>query len=543
MTIPFTEQASAIADPAHQPDSSTFTGTEFATIQQGGSIFKTTLTKVAQWVLQTYQGFTQSGAGAVSRPVQDKLRESISVSDFGAKGDGATLDDAAFSAFELLYIGRIVDLRGLTYAVTAAPTKNAYHNGVFKVSGNTLQAALFSTFASSKSKFHAYGGQLRALHKALCNPLEQQTTIGFFGDSITWGLSLPENAASTPRSGTLADPRDNFASASWVNQLKRFIGSRYFDGAAPVLSNWSYSTAGQSTATYSRTERLYTNLPPFTINLGSATNQDSKTAGALLGYRNQLGINPTGSTAEVSFTFTGTSFNLVYTSITAASDADYELFVDGVSQGTFSTYTTPSAFTQRRTHTFGYVRNKIIKIAARYPAAGSGVAYLNLEAIEIIKQCSIVNQGVIGTDAYAYQTYNFGAQGPTSMTPDLNYVFLQLGTNDRLNTMGNYNQPLGINSYKKNMNALLAKIAPTAAVVLMNAGPAANESPATYAFDMQDVRNMVGQLGSDNAMDVVDNYTIFAGIDLSTCLADGLHPNLLGHAMVAQNIINALESA
>lgn len=43
-------------------------------------------------------GFIQAGTGSVLRSIQDKLRESVSVKDFGAVGDGVTNDTAAFLA-------------------------------------------------------------------------------------------------------------------------------------------------------------------------------------------------------------------------------------------------------------------------------------------------------------------------------------------------------------------------------------------------------------------------------------------------------------
>lgn len=43
-------------------------------------------------------GFTQTGAGAVQRQVEGKLKDTISVKDFGAVGDGSTNDTAAVQA-------------------------------------------------------------------------------------------------------------------------------------------------------------------------------------------------------------------------------------------------------------------------------------------------------------------------------------------------------------------------------------------------------------------------------------------------------------
>jgi hypothetical protein len=46
-------------------------------------------------IIKQNGSFTQSGVGAVTRVLQDKMRESVSVLDFGAVGDGVTDDTAA----------------------------------------------------------------------------------------------------------------------------------------------------------------------------------------------------------------------------------------------------------------------------------------------------------------------------------------------------------------------------------------------------------------------------------------------------------------
>ena len=66
-------------------------------------------------------GFIQSGTGAVARTVQDKARESVSVLDFGAVGDGVTDDTAALVFAKLASdAGTMVTFPKGTY-LTSAP--------------------------------------------------------------------------------------------------------------------------------------------------------------------------------------------------------------------------------------------------------------------------------------------------------------------------------------------------------------------------------------------------------------------------------------
>ena len=61
--------------------------------------------------------FTQSGSGAVQRTVQSRLRDVISVKDFGAVGDGSTDDTTAF--VNALASGNTVRVPNGTYKITS----------------------------------------------------------------------------------------------------------------------------------------------------------------------------------------------------------------------------------------------------------------------------------------------------------------------------------------------------------------------------------------------------------------------------------------
>jgi len=475
-------------------------------------------------------------------------------SPYLAKGDGVTNDTAAFTAFEAVIKGRQVDLGGSKYLVDKIPTKNIYTNGSFKVGAFTRQASLFNSFVSQPPYVHRFGGQLSKLKASLGNPLEQITSIVFIGDSITWGSGNgTEQGPTEPRDRTLSDPRDWFGTGSYVNVFKRYIGERYAFGADPVLSNWPASPSGESTVEYTVPVTLFPRGGAFTLTTvgPSMSSTVALTAGgAVTGAQYQLadGNNLGTSSHTISFRFTGTGFTLSFGVV--GDSLDYELIVDGVSQGVFTTSEGEDGLTygndRRRAHTFGYIRDKVVELRTKRRASQStGSKVFRPEAILINKKIRITNQGINGASSRTYRSYNLPPTGAgfgdgVAVGTQDNYVFCQIGTNDRIRSV---QFASGVNEYAYNLGLLVDVLQPMADVILMCANPAADESPETFSFTMQDVRGTIYRAAQSRKLDMIDNYTALSAVDINVLANDGLHPNSLGYSLMARNIVNSLESA
>lgn len=75
-------------------------------------------------------GYLPAGTGAVPTTVQGKLRESVSVKDFGATGDGVTNDHAAFAAAiaAVASTGQAIYVPAGTYVISSALTSTGHLN-------------------------------------------------------------------------------------------------------------------------------------------------------------------------------------------------------------------------------------------------------------------------------------------------------------------------------------------------------------------------------------------------------------------------------
>lgn len=251
------------------------------------------------------------------------------------------------------------------------------------------------------------------LKAALADPNRSMTGIGFLGDSITWGTGTRQSPNPDPRNGTLTDPRDNYLSQSFVNNVKRYIGEKYMPGASVKLSNWRTSPSGESIVE-----------------------------------------------------FTGSN-------------------------------------------------GKAVRIS---------------------------NQGINGASTTSYLARNLIASKDDSFAilPDDKFVFVQLGTNDRIIDRRN---PKGVSELASNLENIVSSVSERADVILMCANPSTAESSGKYLFDMKAVRNAVSLAAKNCGVDFIDNYALFDERDLKAYMNDGNHPNIKGHSAIAAHIISALEMA
>lgn len=103
-------------------------------------------------------GVKQPFPSTISKTQHTFNAETLRATDWGAAGDGVTLDDAAFQAIEADVSGRFIDLCGLTYRVTTAFIGNKYCNGLFKrADGQTIPALYHPVSVRSGRYIQAIG--------------------------------------------------------------------------------------------------------------------------------------------------------------------------------------------------------------------------------------------------------------------------------------------------------------------------------------------------------------------------------------------------
>ena len=90
------------------------TGAEIVPVVQSSATVQTSVNSLGSGI-----GYTPAGTGAVATTVQTKLREWVSVKDFGAVGNGIADDTSAIQAAAIAATGKILYVPQGTYMVTS----------------------------------------------------------------------------------------------------------------------------------------------------------------------------------------------------------------------------------------------------------------------------------------------------------------------------------------------------------------------------------------------------------------------------------------
>ncbi len=337
-----------------------------------------------------------------------------------------------------------------------------------------------------------------------------------------------------PREGKLTDARNNGTSPSFINLFHQWLGSEYFDGAPVEEAAWPGSPSGSAIFTYRRTVDLFPEGAPFrlsNVNGGGGTWSSAYNDGAATKYYLQANIGSSADNLRLSFRFTGYAFDLVHAVL--SDGARYELLVNGVSKGVYSTRSADlgrsDGFGAVRTHDMGaFVRNALIEL--RVIAGDPARVMFRAEAIRIHRVLRVTNNSINGADVVGYYLNLLR----DAVKDDDRFVFTGMGSNDRLLTAGIYPPPTGtVTAYRTYLGLMTQALQDRGCEVILLTDPAArNETAPAYRFRMVDTRAAMIAVARERGCDMIDEYARTRSLldaDDTSELADSVHPSDLGH--------------
>lgn len=478
--------------------------------------------------------FTLTGNWAADETKLEMVNsDQILRSDLAA-ADGATLVHRADSNVD-------ADLTELEGRATAA--ENSITSVQAEQAEQSTQIANLSETISKAGiypgqRFATYngGGQLAKFQRMLVDPFTQMLGVCVLADSIGWGMITSGMGAIEPRAGALTDARNNGVSPSWVNLLHKWLGNEFYANSPVVEAIWPGTPSGVAQFTYTAPVDMFPGFAPFT-QIGSMSQ--------LLASDSTLGVlwfvnmsSSGGGPHSFSWTMTGDSFDLRYGA--TPEGAQYRVYVDGVLLGTYATSSSdqgiPIGFKNSRTHSFAFKRGAVIKVEA----VGGNVSRdtLRVESIRFNRKLRVTNQGIVGVASERYRTVLLSS----AMRADDSVALIQLGTNDR-GMPAAIDAPTSPASLSRNLSLMLDTIIAAGATPILFCANQTDDN-AGKAYSMGEVRASIANLAGSRVIDFVDQFGLTARLKAAgiNYLADGLHPNDLGHFLMFDNIRNVLSS-
>lgn len=334
----------------------------------------------------------------------------------------------------------------------------------------------------------------------ILNPL-QRSNIKLIGDSITAGQGGTGWNTDGEEIYTGVNANDG-TSTCWANSFVDYITNKFSGIKQPVGLEDSIVTILDT----------YTQITYGNTNTYRFANTDTSDA--------------------VEVDFYGTGIDVVYSTGTNCGIVD--VYIDGVYNSSIDSYTDPFDFNltheitglSETTHTL-----KIVQTNTRNASATDN--RFHLTGFLPIKIARGKNYGISGLNSS-----NLYKNIASIIESDDDLVICQIGTNDRaLPTLSGLKTSLkGIKEYTDSQGMDL---------ILMIANPT-EPSEEVLNTQMSDVANAIistcNQLGIGyiNNYQYILDYCRYRGVDLSTLLNDGLHPNDTGYQIMFESVMSAM---
>lgn len=379
---------------------------------------------------------------------------------------------------------------------------------------------------------------LQGLLADLGNPL-QSVVVTAIGDSICWGIGATGTATATPRNKTLADPRNNYTSGSYINLLRRWLGM--LAGAQtgdPVELVAGFSPANADPNKYSGFAGY--RVPQF-CNLDTRITKSTGCTVAVDAYAlsgRALDI-PVGGYASV--TVYGDSVDVLWKSQNADAASTFTLDCNGSGTQTINTYSdslTHNTVASATAPSFGTNTFKIVNTGS-YPLRVQGIRHNRLIALR--------NNGLSGSSTATWLPTASPVILGDAVPADTTHLLIKLGTNDR--------GTKGVTNLTDNLKAIVAWIQANRPAIKISLSAPPKAAPefdfpgnAAYYYSTGTARDAVYRVATELGLSFVDLYAATAAYELiagstTSYLDDGLHPNNAGYAEMFRAFTQAITTA
>lgn len=264
--------------------------------------------------------FTQAGSNAATRSVQDKLREFVSVKDFGAIGNGVANDAAALVA--AVATGKVVDGGGLTYGVTGTVTLSSSIAGL----QNIRIKQLAPTTNQVRTLVIDGASEFFLRDVTVDRGGSAGYTVGAIGSSGEWaGIYISNSSRFTLDNVLVTNGGRGTGIVLWVCTDFECVASgvtehywQEVNPASPVISDdiiqpWWVNNCSRFTFTGCFARNITTGVPGNPT-VGVAVSQVNRYTRWAFGGNTNFGLtNCTSSVIDQGFDFTGSVGNSYFT--------------------------------------------------------------------------------------------------------------------------------------------------------------------------------------------------------------------------------------